>query len=388
MMTALHKNATITPVGPAEPAALVTGSRVAESFQRIAQRELPVKQSADLVRFAQADNFFHLAVAKNQRWKALWQHFAGQAPTRLILGANISGFGCHVPGCTVEYLEKGFFQAAGPDASDLELATKRARLANAVVIVNNNDVWGAQAGYARLYDLCDQTIFVAWDWDNHHWLLLSHFLAAHSDVYAPAHHENLYLLTRYNWMTAGPVYCATVQWPRRLLVEQLPQMISMPRSDAPLGKHIPYGAFSYRNRVVSTLSQHYPSVGFSDRTFHVRGPEERLQEWCAHKSHWIAPVLNDVAIRIFDALITGGIPIVPASMRLLPPVRDIPREHIVFSTPDDIVAPQAVVARANALFDVGGADGIAARHRLALDHHHGDQRMSDVMAYVRECLEA
>jgi protein O-GlcNAc transferase len=364
------------------PVAREEGSRVGASYQQIASRELPVQQSAQLVQFAQADSFFHLAAAKNQRWKTLQRHFNGVAPTRIILGANISGFGCQIPGCTVEYLEKGYFQ----DMSDSALAQKRQHLAKAIVIVNNNDVGGAQAGYARLYDACEQTLFVAWDWDNHHWLELSIFLAAHSDLYAPAHHENLYLLTRFNWVTAGPVYCATVQWPRQFLADHLPQMITTPRSDAPLGKHIPYGAFTYRNRVVSTLGQHYPSIGFSDRTFHVRGPEERLQEWYAHKSHWIAPVLNDVAIRIFDALITGGIPIVPASMQHLPPVRDIPREHIVFSTPDDIVAPQSVVARANALFDQGGADGIVARHRFALAHHHGNQRMADVVRMVSEQL--
>ncbi len=369
---------------PAAPQVVPSASRVGASYLQIAQRELPVAQSAELVRFAQADSFFHLAVAKSQRWKGLQQHFKGRQPTRLILGANISGFGAQVPGCTVEYLEKGFFAEVGDDV----LAAKQARLRDAVVIVNNNDVGAAKDGYARLYDLCEHTVFVAWDWDNHHWLDLSTFLSAHSDVYAPAHHENLYLLTRYNWLTAGPVYCSTVQWSRQFLSEQLPVMMTAQRSDAPLGKHIPYGAFTYRNRVVSTLSQHYPSVGFSDRTFHVRTPQERLQEWYAHKAHWIAPVLNDVAIRIFDALITGGIPIVPASMQFLPPLRDIPREHIVFSSPEDVVSPAALVAKANALFDAGGADGIVARHRFALDHHHGDGRMADIVAIVKERLQS
>jgi hypothetical protein len=109
-----------------------------------------------------------------------------------------------------------------------------------------------------------------------------------------------------------------------------------------------------------------------------------LQEWYSHKLHWIAPVLNDVAIRIFDALSTGGIPIVPASMQFLAPLRDIDRGHVLFSTPDDIMNPKALIERGTAMFDQSGADGIAARHRYALDHHHGDQRMADVMRAVRE----
>jgi hypothetical protein len=147
--------------------------------------------------------------------------------------------------------------------------------------------------------------------------------------------------------------------------------------------HIPYAPFAFRNRVVTTLAQHFPSVGFSDRSFHVRTPAERLAEWTAHKAHWIVPVLNDVPIRIFDALISGGIPIVPDSLRHLAPVRDIDPRHIVFYGPHDVIAPQAVVAQANVLFDQGGADQLVARHRFALDHHHGDQKIDQLLDAVR-----
>ena len=69
-------------------------------------------------------------------------------------------------------------------------------------------------------------------------------------------------------------------------------------------------------------------------------------------------------------------------MRLLPPIRQIGREHILFCGPEDIMNPKPLVARANALFDEGGADMIAQRHRYALDHHHGDQRMREIMGCV------
>ena len=353
-------------------------------FLQIENRMLPVQQSSDLVEFAQSDLFFHMAAMKNSRVHALKAHFSDKGFRRVILGANISGFGCQIPGCDVAYLDKGFFA----EADEAVRARKRALLEGAIVIINNNDVGQHQAEYADFYTRCDKTIFIAWDWDNHHWLDLSTFLAAHSDIYAPAHHENLYLLSRYNWATLGPVYCATVQWSRRFLADNVANLVMTQRSNAPLGKHIPYAPFTYRNRVVSTLSQHYPSIGFSDRNFHVRTPDERLQEWYSHKVHWIAPVLNDVAIRIFDALSTGGIPVVPASMQFLPPIRDISREHIVFSTPDDIVNPKPLIERAVAMFDAGGADGIVARHRYALDHHHGDQRVADIVRAVKELFAA
>src|SRR5581483_5939078 len=108
----------------------------------------------------------------------------------------------------------------------------------------------------------------------HHWLDVSSFLAAHSDLYAPAHHENLYLLTRYNWATTGPVYCGAVQWSGQFFVEHLQQMLAAERSAEPLGKHSGYEPFKFRNRVVTTLGQHYPSIGFATRNFHVRTPED------------------------------------------------------------------------------------------------------------------
>jgi hypothetical protein len=357
---------------------------ITQIFQQLDPKGLPAKQSIDTVRFAQQDMFFHLASAKSNRANRLKASFAEVGFSRVILSANINAFDCQLPGCTVEYLEKGFFE----ESSDEVQVQKRAHLARAIVIVNNNDVGQNMAAYADFYIQCEQTIFVAWDWDNHHWLDLSTFFSAHSDIYAPAHHENLYLLSRYNWATVGPVYCSTVQWSRQFLADSLPEMITASRSNEPLGKHIPYAPFVFRNRVVTTLSQSYPAIGFSDRNFHARTAQERLQEWMSHKVHWIVPVLNDVAIRIFDALISGGIPILPESMRFLPPVNSVHRDYIVFCKPEDIINPRPLVDRTNALFDKGGPDQIVARHRFAMDHHHGDKSVQDLHTTVVEMFSA
>jgi hypothetical protein len=344
--------------------------------------DLPSRHSRELMSFGQDDALFFQASARQTRQRRLREHFAAQPVQRILIGNNLRGFDYRHASVPVGFLDKGCFEFA--DAAALEQMVEAVR--DAVVIVNNNDVGhgNAMPGFTELLRRCERTVFIGWDWDNHHWLEVSCFLAAHSDVYAPAHHENLYLLSRYNATLAGPVYCAAVQWPRAFLTEQLPAMLTAERSDAPLGKHIPYAPFGFRNRVVTTLSQRYPSIGFSDRSFHVRTPEERLAEWTAHKLHWIVPVLNDVPIRIFDALITGGIPVLPESLRHLPPVRDLPREHVVFYGPQDIVEPQAVVEQGVALFNRGGREGMVARHRLALDRHHGDPCIAQMLAAATE----
>ena len=209
-------------------------------------------------------------------------------------------------------------------------------------------------------------------------------MAAHSDIYVPVHYENLYLLSRYNWLTAGPVSISSQQWTHKFLTEHLPEMLLAERSDAPLGIHTEYDTYSFRNQVVSTLHQHYPSIGFLSSPYHLRSHDERLKEWCSHKTHWISPVLNDAPTRIFDALVTGGVPIVPSSLRFMPPVNAIPRGHIAFYSPLDIVNPKEVVDRANKLFDEGGRDGIVIRHRLALQH--GDARLRQMLGFAIEVL--
>lgn len=351
---------------------------ISDLFFGLADSQLPSRQVTEYIGFTQSDSFFQLALAKNTRITTLRKHFSREGFNRIFLSANLAGFEFAMPGFSTGFLEKGFFQKTDP----IELNRKKALLDGAVVIINNNDV--DMSCYADIYNHCDKTCFIGWDWDNHHWLELSTFLAAHSDIYAPAHHENLYLLSRYNWLTCGPVYCATVQWSRRFLTDHLSEMLQADRSAEPLGKHIPYTPFRFRLQVITTLSQHYSSIGFSDRTFHVRTPGERLREWYSHKMHWIVPVLNDVPIRIFDALVTGGIPIVPESLRLLPPVNAISLEHILFYNPADIVSPKNLVARANTLFDEGGHDRIAERHRYALEHHHGNSRIRQMLSYVAE----
>lgn len=357
---------------------------ITQIFSSLPDRELPARQVAEYVQFAQNEIFFHLAAAKDVRISMLKAHFSKNRVRRVYLSANLGGFECAIDGAEVATLEKNFFQESDP----VRRAAKKVQLEGCIVIVNNNDAgtMESRTAYAEFFGECVATCFIAWDWDNHHWLDLSSFLAAHSDIYAPAHHENLYLLSRYNWLTAGPVYCSSVQWSRSFLTSHLAEILDAKRSDAPLGMHIPYAQFSFRIQMISTLNKYYPSIGFSSHSFHVRTPEDRLNEWYSHKTHWIAPVLNDVPIRIFDALVTGGIPIVPNSLRLLPPVNDIPREYITFYSPSDIVDPKVLVERSNKLFDEGGGNGIVTRHRLALQYYHGDNSVCQMLRYAAEVL--
>lgn len=358
---------------------------ISQLIASITNQYLPALQARELIDFAQQETFFQLALAKNARMSVLKESLRDKFfLNKLWLGPRLSTFDCAVENVDIDVLPIDFFNSD----NDHSILLKIKKLENSIVIVSNNDIASqdARAVYAELASRCTSTCFVAWDWDNHHWLDLSTFLAAHSDIYAPSHHENLYILSRYNWHTIGPIYCTTEQWPRKFLSDHLDLLLLNERSNHPLGMHIAHPTFSFRMQIVKTLNSFYQSVGFSTASFHNRTREDRLLEWSSHKSHWIAPVLNDVPVRLFDSLISGGIPIVPISMQYLPLVNKIPRDFIVFYSANDIVNPHNVVRKATDIFDQFGKDGIAARHRYALEHHHGDVSIRSILAFVSDAL--
>lgn len=355
---------------------------VTASFRSLPAPSFSGDHAKGVTAHGQQEAFFHLALHQSKRVADLCAYFEKRRVQSLFLGANINGFEFQSPGWNVTTVGTDFFLGA----DGISVAARKEELEGSIVILNNNDV--ARLGHGPVWSdfqaLHDKTLFILWDWDNHHWLEHSVFCAAHSDLYVPAQHENLYLLSRYNWAIAGPVYAASVQWSRRFLTEHTGYLLGTHRSNAPLGRHVLYPAYPFRNSVVNTLSGHYPSIGFSLQNFHVRTPEDRLQEWSAHKLHWIMPVLNDIAIRIFDALITGGIPIVPASLQSLAPVNTFPREHVVFFPPEAILHPEDLVQTALARFDEGGLDQLLARHRFALEQHHGSSRIIEILGYAQD----
>ena len=327
-------------------------------------------------------SFFRLASTKSARLAKLRARFAPHGIRRVFLSHYLAEVDLVSPGIERHHLGKDFFQ-------NTDLAHTKALLDGAMLIINNSDFLDVTTllRYLELYLACDNTVFVVWDFDNHHRLKVSKLCAAHSDLYVPAHPDNLYMLSRYNSTLGAPVPGATVQWSQKFLADHLPYMIQAERSSDPLGKHFFTDAFKYRNQVVNTLGDHYTSIGFSEWGFHGRSREDRLKEWTTHKAHWIVPVLNDIPIRIFDALVTGGIPIVPESLRFQPPVDTIARHHIVFYGPDDILHPHPLVARANALFDEGGRAQLVQRHLFALNHHLANSRIQKILEYAHETLQ-
>lgn len=328
-----------------------------------------------MIEFLQNDTFFHLAIAKEARKTKLRTHFSsGGFNGRIFLTRKTLGrVELDFPGVVVEHV----------DIKDLLELVGSALLEGAIVISSNNDIVHDQSleTYRIFFSKTENSIVAVWDLDDHHWCSLSTFLAAHSDIYFPAHLDNFYALSRYNRTIAGPVSCGVLQWSTSFLEEHFDDIIFSSRSDKPLGAHMFYEKFKFRNQIITTLAGHYETVGFSTQHFHQLTVEDRLKVWQGHKAHWIVPVLNDIPTRLFDALATGGVPIVPNTLKHYREIEDI-LEHLVFYDASDIVSPQGVVDQANEKFDQGGINMLVKRHKIGTREHHASARVGKIIQTI------
>jgi hypothetical protein len=81
---------------------------------------------------------------------------------------------------------------------------------------------------------------------------------------------------------------------------------------------------------------------------------------------------------MFDALVTGGIPILPRSLMGLTRLSGLQDDEAVYYDAIDIVKPDAIVSKANRLYDRLGMEGKMARVQRALSRHHLDSRISQI----------
>jgi hypothetical protein len=167
--------------------------------------------------------------------------------------------------------------------------------------------------------------------------------------------------------------CGSIQWKREFLIEHLPEMLRNVRKNEPLGMHSYYEKFKFRNSVISTVNQHFSNVGLLKQDFHGRSDLDRWLEWITYPVHWIAPVFNDLPLRFFDSLITGGIPLVPISLKPYLNILEIPENFYICYTPSDLLAVDDFVQSAIGKYERLSEEARLLRHAFALESFHVDE---------------
>jgi hypothetical protein len=227
--------------------------------------------------------------------------------------------------------------------------------------------------FSKLYENLPNSIFVMHDYDNHHWISNNIQLAIFSDVYVPAHQDENLIASRLNPNVIGSIPCGSNQWSADFINGYGKINLLNKRSLLPLGKYYFYQKFIHRNKLITTLSKVFPTIGFVETDFHNLTPEQKWLEWSHHALHWIAPVLNDLPIRFFDALITGGIPIIPSGLKPFVESLQIPDDYYAIYRPLDLMDPKPLISTQGERFEKLGKNGIMERHEFALEHFHIDK---------------
>lgn len=273
-------------------------------------------------------------------------------------------------------LPKGFFSAKPSDVINI-LGNQAHR---SIFITLNSDVQSEDAlSVISFLSQNTDNLLISWDLDNHHWITLSKRLAKVHDIYFAASNENLYEISQFNIGFIRHAYCGVIQWGRAIIKDNLDFLYTKKRYDDILGEHRAYQHFEDRNRIINLFNRKYKNVHFSSG-YESLDMEYRLRRWSDFKLHLIAPVLNGVPIRLFDALITGGLPIVPSML-----YSDMKRlgleSHVFFYNPSALGNVDSIVQEALACFNRCGITGIVERINLGLQHH-GDIRLNRMLEEI------
>jgi hypothetical protein len=261
-------------------------------------------------------------------------------------------------------------------------------LENALVIMTSNifaDIGVERFSY--LYCRLPKTIFAIHDYDNHHWIACGVQAAIFSDVYIPSHQSDNLIAARVNSNIVGGLPCGTNQFSFDFINRHAESLLSRPRDNSPLGKYYFYEKFAHRNKLISTLAESYPSISLINGDFHTLTQEQKWVEWSSHKLHWIIPTLNDLPIRFFDALITGGLPLIPGGLQPFVAALDIPDSFYLTYGPLDTINPKDFVSRANGVFDAEGEKGVIERHQYALKNFHVDAIIEKIISSVNRVYQ-
>ncbi|MES2151910.1 MAG: hypothetical protein V4508_19190 [Pseudomonadota bacterium] len=259
-----------------------------------------------------------------------------------------------------------------------------AKYRGAVFVLTNNDIGPNLPKYLDFYRRNPDALFVVWDWDPQHWTYMSCMLAMHCDFYISSASENAYLFSHFNPYVLGPVLGGVNQWTRKYLLDHF-DVIAAERSNEPVGEHVLYPDFPRRNRAVQTVSRTIPGVKFSDLSYQHMSDLDNLKMWTSYKVHWIMPVLCGVPVRVHNAIITGGIPLVPSFYKNIPEIVALGDVPLYYDT-IDLIEPARINALAVKKFDEAGESGLIERVRVALERNHIDQRIEEIFVLLEDKL--
>jgi tetratricopeptide (TPR) repeat protein len=234
-----------------------------------------------------------------------------------------------------------------------------------------------------------------WFWDNHHHLFANYEVAEKLDVLVPGHDFARHYLRNREAVDGPALPLCVTQWSQRQAARFWRLHGALPRSDLLYGGFVRYPFARKRNALIERLiaggfeGVYFLPEGMLERYF-AKTPDDRFREWAEHKASITLPLAGDLSQRMFDALLTGQVPIVPADVHdldaVVPPELQASLPVIRFAR-YDLASVREAHAKAIAAFDAGGAAGAEARHRFALERHTLVPRIRSLVATLRDLAD-
>jgi hypothetical protein len=235
-------------------------------------------------------------------------------------------------------------------------------------------------------------VMVAWTFDNHHSHDANRCSNALADIILPAHRYCGHLMKTPHAILGQSVPLCCTQWPRALATRLLDERISIPRSDSLYGGYVLWRApriallqalkDAIPNSAISLID---PNSRKSPESYFRLSTEEQFLDWSSYKVSIALPFSHDLSMRVFDALMSGQIPLVPDSCYDLDYV--IP-QNVQESLPIlrfkelSVPAIREIWCEAVRRYDELGMEGIYRRHAFARDFHHVSVRLRQIVEYI------
>ena len=235
-----------------------------------------------------------------------------------------------------------------------------------------------------------------WGWDHHHLGRIHALMSIVFDFFTPLHESSIDYLRSAVGLVTRPVWGFSQFTNSKVIDALASEFLLKPRSDALYGHFTRYGvprdalADACQKMIEGVNIECKPSLDPSIHDYFKISESNRFADWSAHKVSLNLSINNDVPLRIFDALLTGQIPLVSRNVtgfeRLFSEAEQQKLPILRFS----IEHPTAIKAawhRALMRFNNDGTGGIHRRYECARRHHLLENRLKTFFDIFDEYAE-
>lgn len=262
-----------------------------------------------------------------------------------------------------------------------------------IAIFSSNVIFHDRPRVEQFMAEAPDCLIVIWLVDNHHIYNQNQVLCELADVVIPAQYASLDYLYSTSAIVTSPSPCPCVQWTPEVAREAFLKYRQRERSNALYGgfrKYFPMPRNSFIQEIIDKVPHNVVRLlshedQSEDGSYFKLEPEQQIADWMGYKASIIVCVKNDIPMRLFDALLTGQIPIVPWDMvgldAIISPEEQtrLPVLRYTSHTADEVAKRRDAAIES---FDRGGDDGMLRRHRFVLNQHMTIHRAASMLTLL------